>query len=314
MSWAAFGETFVTLFVITDPVGNAPSSSRSRTASTPRERQRAAIRAVIAAGALILGFAIFGELVLRYLDVSIESLSIAGGLLLLLVALEMLRGTDFPTGDSEDVALVPLATPLVAGPGAIATAIVLWREHPHAGGHAAVILAILAAVTCVGLALLVAERLDALARTRRSSRSSTRVFGLLLSAIAVQLVVNGVLSSPMPPQPSRASAFDSDCRVVSIPACRSPSRATRSSTAAIVNAAGSRSGTTSSHVERRRHRRARPRAHRVDRRDRLALAVLVRVDQHAAAPRLRPLPSSRASGCARTIAAATSSANARESS
>ena len=77
----------------------------------------------------------FGELVLRYLDVSIESLSIAGGLLLLLVALEMLRGTDFPTGDSEDVALVPLATPLVAGPGAIATAIVLWREHPHAGGH-----------------------------------------------------------------------------------------------------------------------------------------------------------------------------------
>ena len=105
---------------------------------------------MIAAGALILGFAMFGELVLRYLDVTIESLSIAGGLLLLLVALEMLRGTDFPTGDAEDVALVPLATPLVAGPGAIATAMVLWRDHPGGGGHAAVILGIVAAVACVG--------------------------------------------------------------------------------------------------------------------------------------------------------------------
>jgi multiple antibiotic resistance protein len=63
--------------------------------------------------------------VLRYLDVSIESLSIAGGLLLLLVALEMLRGTDFPRGDSQDVALAPLATSLVAEPGTIATAIML---------------------------------------------------------------------------------------------------------------------------------------------------------------------------------------------
>jgi multiple antibiotic resistance protein len=191
MSWAAFGETFVTLFVITDPLGNAPVFLAITRRLSPAERQRAAVRAVAAAGTLILGFAIFGELVLRYLDVSIESLSIAGGLLLLLVALEMLRGTDFPTGDSEDVALVPLATPLVAGPGAIATAIVLWRNHPHAGGHTAVILAILAAVTCVGLALLVAERLTRAVNPAFFS-FLTRVFGLLLSAIAVQLVVNGI--------------------------------------------------------------------------------------------------------------------------
>ena len=192
MSWAAFGETFVTPFVITDPIGNAPVFLAVTHRLTAAERQRAAIRAVFAAGVLILGFAVFGELVLRYLDVTIESLSIAGGLLLLLVALEMLRGTDFPTGDSEDVALVPLATPLVAGPGAIATAIVLWREHPHAGGHLAVILAIFASVACVGGALLMlAERLT---RSVNSAFFSflTRVFGLLLSAIAVQLVVNGI--------------------------------------------------------------------------------------------------------------------------
>jgi multiple antibiotic resistance protein len=187
----AFGETFVTFLVITDPLGNAPVFLTITRKLEPRERQRAAIRAVIAAGSLIVGFAIFGEIVLRYLNVSIGSLSIAGGLLLLIVALEMLRGTDFPTGDSEDVALVPLATPLVAGPGAIATAIVLWRSHPHAGGHFAVIAAILAAVACVGICLLLAERVT---RTVSPSILSffTRVFGLLLSAIAVQLVVNGV--------------------------------------------------------------------------------------------------------------------------
>ena len=96
----AFGETFVTLFVITDPIGNAPIFVAITRNLTPRERQRAALRAVIAAGALILGFAVFGEIVLRYLHVSLGSLSIAGGLLLMLVALEMLRGSDFPGGDA----------------------------------------------------------------------------------------------------------------------------------------------------------------------------------------------------------------------
>jgi multiple antibiotic resistance protein len=196
MNWRAFGETFVTLFVITDPIGNAPIFVAITRNLTPRERQRAAVRAVLAAGALILGFAVFGEVVLRYLHVSLGSLSIAGGLLLMLVALEMLRGSDFPGGDPdapEDIALVPLATPLVAGPGAIATAIVLWRGHPGAGGHIAVLLAIVLAVACVGVALLVAERV-----TRATSAAVlsflTRVFGLLLSAIAVQLVVDGVKS------------------------------------------------------------------------------------------------------------------------
>jgi multiple antibiotic resistance protein len=108
----------------------------------------------------------------------------------------MLRGADFPGADGgqpEDVALVPLATPLVAGPGAIATSIVLWRGHPSFAGHVAVLVAIVLAVACVGAALLVAERI-----TRATSPAVlaflTRVFGLLLSAIAVQLVVDGVRS------------------------------------------------------------------------------------------------------------------------
>ncbi len=197
MNFRAFGETFVTLFVITDPIGNAPIFVAITRNLTPRERQRAALRAMIAAGVLILGFAMFGEVVLGYLHVSLGSLSIAGGLLLLLVALEMLRGADFPgaaEGDApEDIALVPLATPLVAGPGAIATSIVLWRAHPGVGGHLSVIFAIVLVVGCVGVALILAERV-----TRATSPAIlsflTRVFGLLLSAIAVQLVVDGVRS------------------------------------------------------------------------------------------------------------------------
>jgi multiple antibiotic resistance protein len=196
VNWRAFGETFVTLFVITDPIGNTPIFLAITRKLEPRQRQAAAVRAVVAAGALIIGFAIFGELILRYLHVSLGSLSIAGGLLLMLVALEMLRGADFPGGDPdapENVALVPLATPLVAGPGAIATAIVLWRNHPGFEGHVAVLVAIVLAVACVGAALLVADRV-----TRWMSPAIlsflTRVFGLLLSAIAVQLVVDGVRS------------------------------------------------------------------------------------------------------------------------
>ena len=192
MDFTALGETFLTLVVIMDPVGAVPIFIAMTPRLTPDDRRRAAIRAVVFAGILVLGFALVGRLVLDYLHVSVESLSIAGGMLLLLVALEMLRGIDSaPSGAEEDVALVPLATPLVAGPGAIATVIVLVEEHSDAGGRAGVLGGIVAALAVVALALLLAQWL---ARVLPASLISflTRVFGLLLSAIAVQLVVDGV--------------------------------------------------------------------------------------------------------------------------
>lgn len=191
MDWSAFGEAFVTLVIIMDPVGNAPIFVTVTTGMDPGARQAAARRAVIAAGVLVIGFAAFGDALLNYLNVSIESLSIAGGLLLLLVALEMLRGMDSEPTASQDVALVPLATPLVAGPGTIATAIVLSRRNGGADGRIAVIGAIVAALAVVWIGLATAERL---ARVIPDSvvQFLTRVFGLLLSAIAVQLVVDGV--------------------------------------------------------------------------------------------------------------------------
>ena len=176
-----------------DPVGIAPVFVVMTRRLDATARRRAAIRAVLAAGGLIIGFALFGGLVLDYLSVSVDSLSIAGGLLLLLVALEMLRGQDYPEGEAkaEDIALVPLATPLLAGPGAIATVIVLSRKQHGFGGTAAVIGGILIALVLVGVVMLTAERVSRMV-PQAFVEFLTRVFGLLLSAIAVQLVVNGV--------------------------------------------------------------------------------------------------------------------------
>jgi multiple antibiotic resistance protein len=134
--------------------------------------------------------------VLRYLGVSIESLSIAGGLLLLLLALEMLRGLDVPeeVSDDVDVALVPLASPLVAGPGAIATAMVLARRYGSAEGRVGVFAGILCAVAVVGVSLLVA---DWVARRLPPAFTHfvTRVLGLLLAGIGMQLILNGIHGS-----------------------------------------------------------------------------------------------------------------------
>lgn len=193
MSWQAFGETVVTLVVIMDPIGIVPIFIAATARLDPAARRSAALRATGAAAGLILGFAVFGGLVLDYLHVEVASLSIAGGLLLLLVALEMLRGMDGleEDGEGRDVALVPLATPLVAGPGAIATVIVLSRRYDHGGGRVAVVLGILAALAVVGIALMTADRV-ASRLPEPLVHFLTRVFGLLLSAIAVQLVVDGV--------------------------------------------------------------------------------------------------------------------------
>jgi multiple antibiotic resistance protein len=191
--WAALGTTFVTMTVLMDPVGIAPIFIATTARVDRAARKRAALRAVFAAGGLIIGFALFGGLVLDYLNVSVDSLSIAGGLLLLLVALEMLRGMDYPDAadGTTDVALVPLATPLLAGPGAIATVIVLSRHQHSFAGRISVLVGILCALAVVGVVLLAAERLS---RFLPDSlvQFLTRVLGLLLSAIAVQLVVNGV--------------------------------------------------------------------------------------------------------------------------
>src|SRR5579875_1457801 len=132
-----------------DPIGTAPVFLALTRQQTHKSARRAALAASLAALAIVLVFALFGQVVLSYLQVSLASLSIAGGLLLVLVALEMLQDQTVPPKEGEGVALVPLATPLLAGPGAIATVMVLVRHHQGLAAHRGVYLAILATVVVI---------------------------------------------------------------------------------------------------------------------------------------------------------------------
>jgi multiple antibiotic resistance protein len=188
-----FIDVFVTLLVIMDPVGNAPiflSLAGTRNAAA---RRRLARQAVYVAGGVIGAFALFGQQILSSLGISIAAIQGSGGLLLLLVALELLTGkSETPEGpDDVNVALVPLGTPLIAGPGAIAAIIVYVRQAHGFHDASAIALALVVVLFLVWLALRFSLVLLNLLRPG-GIHLMTRIFGLLLSAIAVQLVADSV--------------------------------------------------------------------------------------------------------------------------
>jgi multiple antibiotic resistance protein len=186
-------EVFVTLFVIMDPVGTLPiflSLTRGRSRATVK---RAAWQAVTVSFAVIVAFAFFGQRILDYLGISLPALQCAGGLLLLLVALELLTGKeDTPSAGSDvNVALVPLGTPLLAGPGAIVATMVFSQQVDHVAEFVAVGLG----VVLVHVALWLSMRFSMpILRVLREGGVVlvSRIAGLLLSAIAVQLVADAV--------------------------------------------------------------------------------------------------------------------------
>ena len=186
-------EVFVTLFVIMDPVGTIPiflSLTRGRsTAST----KRAAWQAVSVSFGVIVVFAFFGQQILDYLDISLPALQVAGGLLLLLVALELLTGKEeAPTAASDvNVALVPLGTPLLAGPGAIVATMVFSRNVHEAPQFVAVALGVIGVHVALWLTMRFSMPILRVIREGGVILVS-RIAGLLLSAIAVQLVADGV--------------------------------------------------------------------------------------------------------------------------
>ena len=193
MNWQLFGEVFVTLFVIMDPPGVVPIFLALTGNRRPAERARAAWQAVVVAFGVITVFALFGRTILDYLHISLPALQGAGGLLLLLVALELLTGRadDPETAGGANIAMVPLGTPLLAGPGAIVATMVFVQSSDGGVDYLALGLGIVA----VHLALWLAMRYSVvLLRVLKESGIMlvTRIAGLLLSAIAVQLVADAV--------------------------------------------------------------------------------------------------------------------------
>jgi multiple antibiotic resistance protein len=186
-------EVFVTLFVIMDPVGTIPiflSLTRGRSQASVR---RAAWQAVTVSFAVIVAFALVGQQILDYLGISLPALQCAGGLLLLLVALELLTGKDQTPAASSDVnvALVPLGTPLLAGPGATVATMVLSRQVDDVPDLLGVALGVVGVHVALWLAMRFSLPILRLLRDGGVVLVS-RIAGLLLSAIAVQLVADAV--------------------------------------------------------------------------------------------------------------------------
>jgi multiple antibiotic resistance protein len=184
----------VTLIVIMDPVGSVPVFLALTGGRTAPARARLAWQAVAVAGGVIIVFAFFGQQILRYLGIGIPALQGSGGLLLLLVALQLLTDTgDEPTqvNDEVSVALVPLGTPLIAGPGAIAAIIVYTREAHGFRDASAIALAVAATLILIWLTLRGSNLLLRLLR-EGGIHLLSRIFGLLVAAIAVQLVAESV--------------------------------------------------------------------------------------------------------------------------
>lgn len=193
MGMQLFGEAFVTLLVITDPPGTVPVFVALTRRMTPRERNRAAWQASALALGVIVAFAVVGQNLLSYLNVDLPALQGAGGLLLILVALQLLTGkSDDANGPAtSNVALVPLGTPLLAGPGAIvATMLFVQRAHGIAQ-YAEIAAAIALVMVLVWLALRFSGVIVHILRPGGIEVLS-RIAGLLLAAIAVQLIADSI--------------------------------------------------------------------------------------------------------------------------
>jgi multiple antibiotic resistance protein len=188
-----FVEVFVTLLVIMDPPGMVPIFLALTGPLPAVQRNRAARQAVMLALGVIVIFAVAGQTILDYLHVSLPALQGAGGLLLVLVALELLTGkTDDPGQQTtSNIALVPLGTPLLAGPGAIVATMLFVKRADGLADQSAIAVGIVATMIAVWLTLRFS---GGIVRVLRPSGIEvlTRIAGLLLAAIAVQLIADAV--------------------------------------------------------------------------------------------------------------------------
>lgn len=187
---------FVTLFVIIDPPGTVPIFLSLTSTMTAKQRSRAALVAVAVAMLIITVFAVFGRFILDYMHISLPALQFSGGLLLLIVALQLLAGKEgeMAASDGVNVALVPLGTPLLGGPGAI-VAVMLFVQQT--GGEASRIISLAVAMVALALTMYLAMRFaGVIARVLGDGGVTlvTRISGVLLAAISTQMIFDAIRS------------------------------------------------------------------------------------------------------------------------
>ena len=194
ISALTFGaQAFVTLFVILDPPGAAPIFLSLSAGKSLKQQRRLAWQAAAVSLFVIVSFALFGNAILNYLNISLAALQGAGGILLLITGLGLLTGTltDSNSATSQNIALVPLGTPLLAGPGAIVTTMLYVQKADGPDQLSSLALAIIAVHLIIGLTFMFSTKILAVIKDSGVDLLA-RIAGLLLSAIAVEMIVSAI--------------------------------------------------------------------------------------------------------------------------
>jgi len=196
-----FVSAFVTFLVVIDPPGCAPIFAGLTREATAAHRRSMAIRSVLIASGILLFFALLGEDLLSALGVSLSAFRISGGIMLFLIAIDMVfekrterrenRAEEVASREVEDVSVFPMAIPMIAGPGSIASAMLLTARADGLGETLTVLGALLATLLLTLIALLAAGPLMRLLGHKMEAMI-TRLLGVILAALAVQFVIDGI--------------------------------------------------------------------------------------------------------------------------
>ena len=200
-----FVSAFITFFVVIDPPGCSPIYASLTGDASPKQRRIMAIRAIFVASIILAVFAAFGEQLLRALGISLDSVRIAGGIMLFIIALEMVfekrtqrredRAQDIiDQPEIEDVSIFPMAMPMIAGPGSIAAVMLLMARHEGLESTLVIMAALASVLLLTLLGLLLAGPMMRILG-HKVEQVITRVLGVLLGALAVQFVVDGLRAS-----------------------------------------------------------------------------------------------------------------------
>ncbi len=201
--WPLFLSAFATLFVIIDPPGCAPIFASLTQGTSKSHRRSMAFKSVGVATVILIGFAFVGEALFSKLGISLDALRIAGGIMLFIIGLNMVfekrtekredRAEDLleETQDPEDISVFPMGIPMIAGPGTMASLLLLTGEAPTSGGEWSIILALLSVLLITLASFLVAGGLLRV-MGKTFTNVLTRVLGVLLATLAAQFVLDGI--------------------------------------------------------------------------------------------------------------------------
>ena len=196
-----FISAFVTFLVVIDPPGCAPIFAGLTKGATPAHRRAMAVRSVLIAAGILLFFALLGEDLLRALGISLSAFRIAGGIMLFLIAIDMVfekrterrehRAQEVSASEAEDISVFPMAIPMIAGPGSIASVMLLMARSEGLARSMMVLGALVATLVLTLVALLAAGPLMRLLGHKMEAMIS-RLLGVILAALAAQFVIDGV--------------------------------------------------------------------------------------------------------------------------